>query len=553
MKIRLLAFNCRYTHSCLALFYVRNELEKNLPSCSTTLRQFTVNDPYYETLLRITGDQADALFFSAYIWNATYLNRLLTDIHRLKPELPLVLGGPQAPSLRETLSFNPTVVHDEIEGITRNFYHDLEKGDLRSDYWGTPIDILTYPYKQEDFSSQLKNRNVYYESSRGCPFFCAYCLSSISRGVRTKEIDQVKEELLDILRHSPTIIRFVDRTFNADPERTLQIWQFLREHRSNGCTFHFEIAPDIFTEEMFQFLEGIEENLFQFEIGIQSTNPEILRAVNRKMDVAKSLATIKRLTKIGTIHLHVDLILGLPMENRESFGQSIRDVLKVEPHYVQMGLLKVLPNTAIFQKMAEYEITSCKEPPYQVMSTRWMDHDTLAQLYWLGECIESFYNKGYFKSFFSYCIKGERDIFLFFFRLAAFCRKRDFFSVAKTQPLMNDLLFSFMEFHENKTLLRECLLFDWLSCGHRYLPEIFMEDLKEYKEFLWGNTAREIPGLYTERDRNLFFKRGTFFKFSAQFVSHCRLSESNTDSFVGFFSDKNKDKTIAIVIPFPCV
>jgi anaerobic magnesium-protoporphyrin IX monomethyl ester cyclase len=551
MKIDLIAFNCRYTHSCLALFYVRNELEKNLPSCSPALRQFTINDPYYEILLRLTNNKSDALFFSAYIWNAAYLRRLLTDLHRLKPELPLVLGGPQAPTLRETLSFSPTVVHDEIEGVSSSFYHDLENGVLRSDYWSSPVEVLTYPYKQEDFTSQLKNRNIYYESSRGCPFFCAYCLSSISRGVRSKEIGQVKKELLDILSHTPKIIRFVDRTFNADPARTMQIWQFLLEHRSAGCTFHFEIAPDLFTEEMFQFLEGIEENLFQFEIGIQSTNQETLRAANRKMDVTKSLATIKRLAALGTIHLHVDLILGLPLETRESFGQSVCDVLAAQPQYVQMGLLKILPDTAIFKKMAEYGIIACQEPPYQVMSTRWMDHDSLSQLYWLGECIEAFYNKGYFKTFFFYCIKQEKDMFLFFDQLVTLCLSKEFFSVAKTQHLMNDLLYSFIDYHEKRVLLREFLIFDWLHCGHRFLPEIFNKNLKEDREFLWKNAPGEIEGLYTEKDRNLFFKRGIFYKFSPLFLSHSLLSKNNGDSFVGFFCNNNSDKTEVIVIPVP--
>ena len=253
MKISLIAFNCRYSHSCLALFYVRNELEKFLPESSVSINQFTINDPYYEALLKIKDYQTEALFFSVYIWNAVYLCRLINDLHSCLPDLPIVLGGPQAPSLREKLSFGPTLVHGQIEGVSQNFYKDLANKNLQSDYFGSSITTFSYPYKQEDFQGQLKNRNIYYESSRGCPFFCSYCLSSISHGVLSKDIEQVKKELSAILKESPKNLRFVDRTFNANPERSLEIWDFLLENADDTCSFHFEIAPDLFTKEMFCF------------------------------------------------------------------------------------------------------------------------------------------------------------------------------------------------------------------------------------------------------------------------------------------------------------
>ncbi len=552
MKIDLIAFNCRYSHSCLALFYVRNELQKKMPSsCSPTIRQFTINDPYFETLLMITGNQAEALFFSVYIWNATYLCRLLNDIHTIAPNLPIVLGGPQAPALREKLSFRPTVVYQHIEGVDLKFYHDLESGALQTDYFAAPINTFDYPYIQEDFQCQLKNRNIYYESSRGCPFFCAYCLSSTTHGVLAKDIGNVKKELLDIIEHSPKALRFVDRTFNADPERALEIWQFLQDNAGGDCTFHFEIAPDLFNEKMFCFLEGVKENFFKFEIGIQSTNRETLQAVNRKMDIAKSFSTIKRLRELGTINLHIDLILGLPMENFDSFAQSIRDVFALQPHYLQMGLLKVLPDTAVFKKKAEWGIIACQESPYQVMATRWMDSPTISRLYWLGECVEAFYNKHFFKTFFSYVVVQNKDVFSFFDQLVSMCLNRYFFSRAKTQELMNDILISFIETHEKNDLFRELLIFDWLLSGHRFLPDIFNENVNKHKEILWNYAALEITGLYTEKERNLFFKRGVFFKFSSSLLSHCRISDKGKGGFVGFFSDvqnvKNK-KTITTLI-----
>jgi len=553
MHIRLIAFNCRYSHSCLALFYVRQELARHLPSCSCTIEQFTINDPYYETLLRISGEEADALFFSVYIWNATYLCRLLTDLHRLLPNLPLVLGGPQAAELRATLTFRPTVVHHEIEGVAPDFYRDLRAGVLGSDYQSLPVKLFSSPYIQEDFTRQLKNRNIYYESSRGCPFFCAYCLSSLDRGLRVKDLSQVKEELLAILDHRPTMIRFVDRTFNADPSRTLTLWKFLAAQADRGTSFHFEIAPDLFTEALFQFLEGVPEGLFQFEIGIQSTNRETLVAVNRKMDLTRSLATIRRLKEIGTVHLHVDLILGLPLETAESFAQGVRDVLKTEPHYLQMGLLKVLPGTEIAKRVTAYGIIASQAPPYQVLATQWLDHPTLARLYWLGECVEAFYNKGYFRTFFSYLIHDNKDLYLFFDQLVSACLKREFFSLAKTQAFMNDILYQFVASRPDAGLCHELLTFDWLLCGHRFLPEIFHQDINAYRDLLWHQAPAEIPALYTAKERNMFFKRGIFYKFSARVLSLRPQLACPADVSLGFFKDHDQAKTTVMVIgkPYP--
>ena len=499
--------------------------------------------------MRIKDDQADALFFSVYIWNASYLCRLLNDLHCIVPKAPIVLGGPQAPSLREKLAFNPTVVHGQIEGVDLTFYKDLENGILQSDYRSGSVNTFAYPYKQEDFQSQLKNRNIYYESSRGCPFFCAYCLSSTSRGVLAKDIDQVKKELLDIIKQSPKNLRFVDRTFNADPERALEIWRFLQDHANENCSFHFEIAPDLFTEEMFYFLAGIKKKFFQFEIGVQSTSQETLRAVNRKINIVKSLKTIERLTKLGNIDIHIDLILGLPADDKESFAQSIRDVLALRPNYLQMGLLKILPDTRIFNEKIAMGMVSCLEPPYQVMSTKWMDGQTVSDMYWLGECIESFYNKGYFATFFSYVISSDEDVFMFFSQLVIHCKDSNFFSLAKTHELMNSLLVSFVNinFYKNK-IFREILIFDWLLCGNRFLPDIFNENINNYKNVLFEKAAAEIDGLYNERQRNYFFKQGIFFKFSSHFLSHCHIIDTKTDLYVGFFTE-NKSNTIIKLIP----
>lgn len=548
MKISLIAFNCRYSHSCLALFYVRNELEKFLSASTISIKQFTINDPYYETLLKIKDEQTEALFFSVYIWNATYLCRLLNDLHSCLPNIPIVIGGPQAPSLREKLSFVPTLVHDQIEGVDQNFYKDLANNNLLKDYFSSPITTFGYPYKQEDFQGQLKNRNIYYESSRGCPFFCTYCLSSISHGVLSKDVEQVKKELSAILKESPKNLRFVDRTFNANPKRALEIWRFLCDTADNTCSFHFEIAPDLFTEDMFCFLKGVKRYFFQFEIGIQSTNQETLFSVNRKMNIIRSINNIRRLISFNNIDIHIDLILGLPFEDSSSFSKSVNDVLMLMPNNIQIGLLKILPDTEIFKNKQNFEFISCADPPFQILSSKWINGENLSKLYWIGECIESFYNKKFFKNFFSYLLYREKDIFIFFKELTFYCQTNNFFNLSKTHEYMNIILFNFIENHKDNIILKEFLIFDWLSCGHRYLHDIFNIEIDNIKHDIINKFPLEMDNIYKEKERNFFLKKCVFFKFSYLLLSHIKLSKLKCDLYVAFFKE-NKNCTNIIVMP----
>lgn len=529
MIIQLIAINCRYSHSCLALFYVRQELERHLPESQARIRQFTINDPYYPTLLRVSEPETAAFFFSVYIWNHGYLQRLLTDLHQLRPQTPIVLGGPQALVLREALNFRPTVVDGEIEGVSTSFYTDLQEGRLQSDYQSAAGSPFRSPYKRDDFRRQLKNRNIYYESSRGCPFSCSYCLSSIGRGVVNRDLQETKKELTAILRHQPQIIRFVDRTFNADGGRALAIWQFLSaSHAENpATTFHFEIAPGLFNEEMFEFLEGLPTGLFQFEIGIQSTNHETLKAVNRVMDFQKISANIRRLRAMANIHLHIDLILGLPHDTRQIFGRSLNDVFAMGPHYIQMGLLKVLPGTDIHRRRQEFGFISTALPPYEIMATRWLKDKELGRLFWLGECLEAFHNNRFFSTFFNYLRQSGEDIFLFFSKLSDFCQKRGFFQLAKTQRLLTETLVDFTAQRPRAALIREILLYDWLRAGGRTPPPCLKADMKGARDYLWHHLPDEVEGLFNQRQRHAFFKKTIFQRFSTETL---KLAGHNIDS-----------------------
>lgn len=539
MKADLIAFNCRYSHSCLAIFYLRNELEKHLSAISTRIRQFTINDPYFETLLQITGSNADVLFFSVYIWNSDYISRLLSDIHKATPRKMVVLGGPQAPRLAETLSFPTTVVHGEIEGISPYFYTDILSHTLQQQYICSPAANFDFPYLKPDFEDQLKNRNIYYESTRGCPFSCSYCLSSASTLITSKDVSTVQEELALLIQQSPKIIRFVDRTFNANPARALAIWQYILSHSPPSICYHFEIAPDIFSEEMFSFLATVPSGFFQFEIGIQSTHTDTLQAVHRKMDISKAFQTIRRLLVLNTIHLHIDLILGLPFDSSHTFFNSFKDVFSLHPHYIQMGLLKVLPATGIETSSAEFEIESCQQPPYQVLSTKWLKHQELSYLYFFGECFESFYNNRYFRNFFRYIAANNFDSLSFFKGLLNLSMDKNFFQLAKTQPFMNEILLEYILTFSENNLLQELLIFDWLSCGHRYLPKGVKGDLNAIRNSLYAVLPETLPGLFDKQNRKYFLKKSVFFIFSQELISFTGVAETKLGGYVGFLQEEN--------------
>ena len=535
---RLIALNCRYTHSCLALFYLRDALELNLPEVAVEFLQLTINDPYYQTLLRVVDDDPDVLLFSAYIWNSEYLGRLLVDLARLRPGRPMVIGGPQAEFLGD-LPRECTLVRGEIEGIGAGFYRDLARGSLQPVYICRPGSEFPFPYRSRDFDTHLQNRQILYESSRGCPFSCSYCLSATSTRVVHKELSAVEDEVTQILAAKPLLVKFVDRTFNDNPQRALAIWRFLVDCNVQ-TRFHFEVAPDRFTEEMFDFLATVPTGLFQFEIGIQSTHPATLAAVHRRMDVEPALAAIRRLAEPKNIHLHVDLILGLPEDGLKSFAESFRRVFACRPDYIQMGLLKVLPGTPIGGDIEKYGLLHCARPPFEVLSTKTMTAPEVAELYLFGECVERFHNTRYFPTLFRYLHDRGEDPFAFFMGLLTVCTDRAFFQRAATQKLMTELLVEYIRDRDDAALVMELLCYDWLRCGHRFLPESLSHTpIAELRTLLRKTMPEAMEPLYTSLERNRFFKQGIFFRFSAAALAVIGLKMEGPFGVVCFLTEKD--------------
>ena len=549
-RIKLVALNARYTHSCLALFCIRNELATHLPEVEVEILQLTINDNMHESLLRIIENDPFGVFFSAAIWNSSKVADLAKDVRVCLPECRIVVGGPEAAVLRTTLSPECcSIVLGEIEAVDPGFYKDLVEGRLRETYQGRFLTgknkKLRYPYIDEDFVGPLRNRHIYYESSRGCPYNCTYCLSATERGLYHKDFEQVTTELAHILSHNPKVIRFVDRTFNDIPERALAIWKFLLSYDCETL-FHFEIAPDRFTPEMFTFLETVGSNRFQFEIGIQSTNPQTLEAIRRRMDIGGVKPIIEKLAALKTIHLHVDLILGLPYEDRTTFADSFRAVFAMGAHYIQMGLLKILPDTPLCHGANEFGYIYSGHPPYSVFANQWITCSQMRELYWFCECVEKFHNNRYFVSFWRYLRQRGEDSFAFFQQLLQEGEKVGLLSRAATQELLCEILVKVTSDRPDRDCIDELLRYDWLRCGLRKLPSCLElsqgagESLETTRDHLYQSLPDELVGVYMSQNRNQFFKRSVFLKLSGKVTGFLGIGDCKNGAYLAIIQEREE-------------
>jgi radical SAM superfamily enzyme YgiQ (UPF0313 family) len=399
-KILLAAVNARYTHSCLALYCLKS-YARGLNG-DIAVREYSINRDAAGIAADIASARPDAVGLSVYIWNAELIRKILPVLDKSIPGSVLILGGPE-------VSYNPDswlkdfpCVDFIITGhgeaafrylAEREFQHD-EKIISRPN---PPFADLPLPYDEGDLDG-LAERYVYYESSRGCPFRCAYCLSSREdQKFESKRAETAGEELRFILSHKPKLVKFVDRTFNLNGDRYRAIWKFLLDgYRGGPTSFHFEIHPSYLVDEDFALLSRCPEGLFQFEIGVQSTNSETLAAVHRAGDWDRGLSAIRRLTGLGTIRIHLDLIAGLPYDGMSSIRRSFNELYALRPGHLQLGFLKVLPGTEMMERAEDYGITFAKHAPYQALETRWITADEMRVLERVAYLVDRLYNTGRF-------------------------------------------------------------------------------------------------------------------------------------------------------------
>jgi radical SAM superfamily enzyme YgiQ (UPF0313 family) len=478
MKLLLVAVNAKYIHSNLAVYSLKAYAEKYLSdsqqqAVQLTLAEYTINHSEEDILAGIYEEKADVVAFSCYIWNIDIILRISAELKKVSPKLRIWLGGPEvsydAMQCLEKHSepdgimlgegertFLELVLHyacsdralGEIAGLA---YRDEESNQIRMTEARQPLNLDQIPFPYES-GTDFENRIIYYESSRGCPFSCSYCLSSIDRRVRLRSTELVKRELQILLDRNVPQVKFVDRTFNCNRQHAMELWQFIKE-KDNGITnFHFEISADLLEEEEIAFLASLRPGLVQFEIGVQSTNPDTVKAICRRMDLSKLRKNVALIKKNGNIHQHLDLIAGLPLEDYASFEQSFKEVYSMKPDQRQLGFLKVLKGSPMEQSAKEYGIVYRNTAPYEVLTTDKLTFEEVLRLKGVCEMVEVYYNSGQFSYAIAYLEHFYPSPMKLYEELYDYYKSKKMLMIAHSRIRRYEIL---LDFYKERVLERE--------------------------------------------------------------------------------------------------
>lgn len=508
MKILLGAVNAKYIHSNLAVYSLRasaGEYREDI-----LLKEYTINQQEDEILKDIWKSKPDLLFFSCYIWNISFVKEIIRDIHTLLPQVPIWTGGPEVSyDAVQFLEENPQVtgvMKGEGEAtfcdILSWYYGTGKYGSLEeipgialrqetrvvNNPWRDILDLSTLPFPYEDMEG-FEHKIIYYESSRGCPFSCSYCLSSVDKKLRFRDIELVKKELQFFIERKVPQVKFVDRTFNCSHRHAMEIWSYLKEHDLGITNFHFEIAADLLCEEEQELIASMRPGLIQLEIGVQSTNPRTLEEIHRKMDFSKVAACVRKVQEGRNIHQHLDLIAGLPYEDYESFRQSFQDVYALQPEQLQLGFLKVLKGSYMYDRAEQYECRYKKEEPYEVLSTRWLTYDDILKLKQVESMVEVYYNSRQFSHTLPFLVEEFSCAFDFYQSLGAFYEEKGYDEISHSRMRRYEILLEFLKEKTEISLeeVKKLLTIDlyerenlksrpvWMSDQHLY-----QKDIREY-------------------------------------------------------------------------
>ncbi len=426
VKTMIVAINAKYVHTNIAVRYISQYCQSKGLECGFC--EFTINEPQNSVLAKLYEMDCHTYGFSCYIWNIDYVLRICQNLKKLKPNAKIILGGPEvsfdAESLLDRYGFVDYIICGEGELATAKLLSDFPKE--RCVIYGEKLNFadLPFPYSDEDLKTVVKGEKlVYYETSRGCPFNCSYCLSAADSGVRYLDLDRAKYEIKRIAESGAMTIKFVDRTFNADKKRAKELWKYCMTLDSDTC-FHFEIGVDLLDDEMIDLLKLTKSGQFQFEIGVQTTNKNAISEISRKMDIEVLFKNVKCLKTETNIMLHLDLIAGLPCENYESFKKSFNDVYKLSPHVLQLGFLKLLKGSPLRNRAEDYDMSFSGFAPYEVFSTKWISYDEIIRLKAVEDVLERYFNSGRFYDTLDAAIKYFPSPFDFYEELSAYwCEK----------------------------------------------------------------------------------------------------------------------------------
>lgn len=464
-KVILAALNAKYIHSNLALRYL-SRFQNNNQKHHVETMEFTINQRLDFIAEELFRKQPDVVLFSCYIWNVEMLRQLCPILKKIMPDCVIGFGGPEVSYESETfLRENPAVdfvMRGEGELVFTKYLEHLDAGNPATlgeiesltyrqgdEIFSTPqmhpMDLALLPFPYEDDFSDVQNQIIYYESSRGCPYHCGYCLSSVENGVRFVPLDKVLPDLQKFLGKNVPQVKFIDRTFNCKKSHAMAIWKYLHEHDNGVTNFHFEITADLIDQETIDFLKTVRKGLFQFEIGVQSTNPQTIRAINRNVDFAALSEIVQQIKDGGNIHQHLDLIAGLPYEDYDSFGRSFNDVYALHPEQLQLGFLKVLKGSMLHQKQKEFEIVYHDTAPYEVLTTHELPYADTLRLKYVEEMVETYYNSGRFLHTLAYLVPLYESPFAFFEALSQFWVSENYHYLGLSKMGLFDVLWRFVE------------------------------------------------------------------------------------------------------------
>ena len=483
MKIFLTAINAKYIHSNLAVYSLRAYAKVFQEQIE--IGEYTINNRVDYILEQIYKAKPDVLCFSCYIWNIGYVEDLITEYHKLCPEVPIWVGGPEVSYEVETfLEEHPQVTGVMIGEGERTFqqlceyyvnqngtlkelngiaYKDSVSGEVIFTQPQEPMNMSDIPFCY-DHIENFENRIIYYESSRGCPFNCSYCLSSIDKKLRFRDTELVKKELAFFIEKKVPQVKFVDRTFNCKHDHAMEIWRFVKEHDNGITNFHFEISADLLNEEELALIHDMRPGLIQLEIGVQSTNEPTIREIHRTMKLELLKDIVRKIQSGGNIHEHLDLIAGLPYEDYAAFAKSFDEIYELKPNQLQLGFLKVLKGSYMYGHAAEYEIVYHEKTPYEVMKTKWLSFDDVLKIKQVEEMLEVYYNSGQFEITMKVLEPLFDSAFMMFQELGAFYEAKGYFGMSHSRIRRAEILLEFMRERKSSgavmQMLEESLTFD---------------------------------------------------------------------------------------------
>ena len=505
MKILLAACNAKYIHSNLAVYDLKaysSDYDEHV-----ILREYTINQPKDEILKDIYSSGADVVCFSCYIWNISFVRELIRDLVKILPKTAFWAGGPEVSYDAEKFLTEMPEMTGVMVGEGEKTFHDLlefyidgkdsleeisgiayRTGDkIIHNGWRELMDLSAIPFVYEHLE-KFENRIIYYESSRGGPFSCSYCLSSIDKKLRFRDLELVKKELQFFLDHRVPQVKFVDRTFNCKHEHAMTIWKYILEHDNGVTNFHFEISADLLREEEMELMSQMRPGLIQLEIGVQSTNPETIRAIHRHMDLKKLEHCVNRVHSFRNIHQHLDLIAGLPYEDYDTFHQSFNDVYQMKPDQLQLGFLKVLKGS-LMQKEAEvYGIVYKEKEPYEVLSTNWLTYGEVLKLKMVESMVEVYYNSGQFWHTLEYLVPFEKDAFTFYEKLGSFYEKKGYSEISHSRMRRYEILLEYLQEETDvpTEVAAQKMLYDLYLREKLKKRPVFAPDQKQYETAVWN-------------------------------------------------------------------